>query len=412
MDVFVARQPIFNPNEKVEAYEMLFRQNFENRADFIDGDQATIDVLLNTFIHIGLNQLTKNQLVFVNFSENLLIKEIPTHFPKEILVIEILENAIISDELIESIKALKEKGYRIALDDFISIKHFQRLIPFADIIKIDFLDTTLEDRKLIKDQLKQYQVKWLAEKVETREQFNEAIIEGYDYFQGYFFCKPDIIQGKSMPSFFSNYTTLLKEFNNPEPDINKITMIIEGDLALSYNLLKLMNHAAYTTRYKITSIRQAIMLIGLKELKKWLTLLLLKETDHRCADEIIRTLLSRAKTLESLAKQFKNGYEPSEFFLLGMFSMIDTLLSVPMNAILKDLPLDDELKQALLGVSNKYSNVLELVIFMESGDWKKALKYSSFLHLNPSQLFKLYHESIIWSDELMGVNTQETTNSL
>lgn len=241
MDIYIARQPIFDKNQRVVSYEMLFRSNKHNFYNSVDGNEATCNVISNTFLTIGIDKLTGGKKVFINFTEELLLNETPAMLPKEYLVIEILETVNPTKEVIKICKKLKELGYTIALDDFVFKPKFQALIQVADIIKIDFLETVGLERKKIVDKLSNFNIKFLAEKVESIEDFRDAVSYGYTYFQGYFFSKPEIISAHDIPINDYSNIKILQMIHNNNFNLKVMEDIIKRDVSISYKLLRLIN---------------------------------------------------------------------------------------------------------------------------------------------------------------------------
>lgn len=402
MKVFVARQPIFNRKGQSVAYELLYR-NGDNSNSFplIDGDEATTDVIINSFLNIGLDELSEGKRCFINFTEGLLKIKLPSYFNPRSIVVEILEDVPISQELIEICTDLKELGYTIALDDFNLQENYYllpKLLKKIDIIKIDFLNTTEQKRKQIMDRYKSYGISFLAEKVETREEYEIALRDGYDYFQGYFFSKPVVLSSYDIPIYIQSYFQILEELSKTEPDIDKISIQIEHDLSLSYKLLKLINSPAFRPRNKIKSIKQAIVLLGLNEIKKWIYILSIKNLSRKndpIQGEVIRLSLIRAKVCEQLS--VKTGRKEASLYLLaGMFSLMDTLLHRNLDEVLKELPLSDEIREALNGKDNDIRKVFEWTIQIEKSNWK-----IEDLPLSSEEIFKCYMEAIQWSNNLL-----------
>ena len=244
MEVFLARQPIFNIDQNVAAYEILYRSGRANSYDSIDGDLASRNVIYNTFQTFGIENLTNNRPVFINFTEELINDETATLFPNNFLVVEILENVVPTEEILEKALSLKEMGYKIALDDFVYSKDYEDLVNIADIIKIDFL---LSDQREIVEmsyKLGQKNIQLLAEKVETREEFEFAKKLGFSLFQGYFFSKPEVLVSKKLTPIKTSALQLVSLSNEEDIDFEKIARVVSTDLALTYNLLKLVNSAA------------------------------------------------------------------------------------------------------------------------------------------------------------------------
>lgn len=281
MKVFVARQPIFNRKEQVVAYELLYRTNEVNNYSAKNGDEATTDVMINSFFNIGMDRLTEGRKCFINFTYGLLKSDFLTYFDPNKLVIEILEDIPITKELIARCKQLKGLGYTIALDDFsISRSAEEKLLPVLfqsiDILKVDFLQTTQADRKRIVDLYQKYNIKFLAEKVESRKDYHQAMTDGFQLFQGYFFSEPQVVLGQDPSLHFHSYYQLLNELIKEQPSIHRVTHYIERDLSLSYQLLKLMNSPGFYRKNKITSIMHAIVMLGFTEIRRWIYILSFK----------------------------------------------------------------------------------------------------------------------------------------
>ncbi len=401
MNVFVARQPIFNRGEQSVAYELLYRKSEVNSYTHIDGDEATADVIINGFFNIGVEELSEGKKCFINFTENLLNLKLPTYFEPESIVVEILEDIPINKELVSICQELKELGYTIALDDF-AIQESYELLPellkYIDIIKIDFLQTSLYDRRRMITRYKSHQVSFLAEKVETREEFELALKDGFDLFQGYFFSKPDVLSAQDIPAYFQTHYQISEELSRSEPNINDIASKIEQDVALSYKLLRLINTAAFFTRNKINSIKHALVFIGLKEFKKWIYVLTIKQIDHEKntgQEEVIKLSLIRAHLCEQLSQKIGKN-DPSPYLLAGMFSLIDNLLHCSIDDALQKLPLSDEIKDAINGTDNEIGKVLNWTIQIEKCNWNL-----SDLPLTTNEISECYRNAIQWSNLLL-----------
>lgn len=401
MEVFVGSQPIFNRHREVIAYELLYRtsQN-RNYYEGLDGDYATTDVILNGFLGIGIEKLANGKSCFINFTENLLLQEIPSYFSSELIVIELLENILPNEDLLEVLKKLKKKGYKIVLDDFILKEEYLPFLPFADIIKIDFLQSNLTQCKQMIGFFKHKNVKLLAEKVETLEDYQHALDLGFHFFQGYFFSKPKIIKGNDLKPNFQQYLYILKEIDQREPNINKISNMIEKDLALTYRLLRLINSPSYPFHNKINSVKQAIMMLGLHEVKKWITVMMLSNPSDKYSKETFRLSLTRAKIGELIGEIKLQS--PSEYFLLGLFSLIDTLLHRPMDEILKELPFSDSIKEGLLIPINSYGKTIQLIKALEKAEMNRILELCEELSLGQSDVFRLYFQAQEWANQVIG----------
>ncbi|MHB9093190.1 MAG: EAL and HDOD domain-containing protein [Eubacteriales bacterium] len=403
MEVFVARQPIFNRQQKVYGYELLYRlgmDNFYNNPAG-DGDRATSEVIANSFLLIGLDALTGGKRAFINFTENLLKNEVATILPKEVVAIEILENIEVDDKVVNACIKLKKLGYPLVLDDFVLDERFKPLVELADIIKIDFMECDIREKMDVIRRFGSEGVQLLAEKVETTEMFKEAFEMGYSYFQGYFFSRPIILTGQDIPGYKINYLQALEEVNRPEMDFDRLEGIIKRDVSLSYKLLKYINSAAFGFRSKIDSIKHALVLLGIQEIKNWVSLIILRGMGEDKPDEITTSSILRAKFGELIAPKVGLQERSSDLFLMGMFSMIDALISRPMTDILDELPIAEDIKRALLGKECHYRDLYELILAYEKGNWEEFSALAARIKLDEAEVPKIYLQSLAWANQVM-----------
>ncbi len=403
MEVFVARQPIFNRQQKVYGYELLYRlgmDNFYNNPAG-DGDRATSEVIANSFLLIGLDALTGGKRAFINFTENLLKNEVATILPKEVVAIEILENIEVDDKVVNACIKLKKLGYPLVLDDFVLDERFKPLVELADIIKIDFMECDIREKMDVIRRFGSAGVQLLAEKVETTEMFKEAFEMGYSYFQGYFFSRPIILTGQDIPGYKINYLQALEEVNRPEMDFDRLEGIIKRDVSLSYKLLKYINSAAFGFRSKIDSIKHALVLLGIQEIKNWVSLIILRGMGEDKPDEITTSSILRAKFSELIAPKVGLQERSSDLFLMGMFSMIDALISRPMTDILDELPIAEDIKRALLGKECRYRDLYELILAYEKGNWEEFSALATRIKLDEAEVPKIYLQSLAWANQVM-----------
>ena len=405
IESFVARQPIFNTEEDVFAYELLYRDGFENAYNpDIDGKEATSQVLTSSFGVIGIDEITDGNYAFVNFTEQLLLEEVATVFNPETIVVEILEDVEPSQEVISACQKLKEKGYTIALDDFIFAPKYQSLIDLADIIKVDFMISSEGERHKLVEIAQQKDIDLLAEKVETREELEEAKEMGYKYFQGYFFSKPVVLKGDDLPVYPTNYVRVLNELNTKEPDLDKIAKFIEQDMSLSYKLLRLINSAIFSLRKEIESIKQALVLLGLEEVQKWFNLIIVDDLAAEDDLEAVRLALVRAKFAELLADNLNITRDENKFFLMGLFSMIDVLMNRKLEDLLDELPIAQEIKDGLLGKGGIYTDIIDLITAYEKGKWEKINNCCKKRCLKDDDISESYLQAIEWSNNISATN--------
>jgi len=285
MEVFIGRQPIFNLHEQIVAYELLYRSKNVDAFPMVDSDAATVDVLVNSFLSIGIEEVTNGKPCFVNFTENLLMSSINEYLNPSQVVIEILEDVPLTPKLVERVIELKSYGFKIALDDFILDEHVQiydELFVHIDFIKVDFLLSPLLERMEIENKVKEKfpHIKLLAEKVETRNQFEVAKHSGYELFQGYFFEQPQILKATDIPVNTIQYFYIISLLKEEEPNIQLLSENIERDISLTYKLLQMVNNSSRRSKSKVRSIKQAILILGIADLRKWIYLLAMREIDR------------------------------------------------------------------------------------------------------------------------------------
>lgn len=400
MDVFIGRQPILTVDKKLFGYELLHRTGNLNSFDSVDGNQATAAVISNSYLTFGLDKLSDKKKCFINFTRDLILDEAPTLFSPDSIIIELLEDIEITDDIIEKCEKFKAAGYKIAIDDFTDFGNYERILHVIDIIKVDFLGTTKEKRIEIMDRYKNLPIQFLAEKVETIEDFEEAKKLGFSLFQGYFFSKPSILSTKDLKPMPQLYIQMLNEINKPMPDIQAVATLAEKDVALSYKLLRLINSLGLPV--KVSNIRQAIVLLGLGEVKKWILILMFtKDSDQ--SSEILHLSLTRAKLSELLAK--KINVNPNNASLVGMFSLLDTILQRPMEEVVNELPIDDTIKQTLTNrdKDNEYNLILKAIKALEADDWKSLSSYLETLNVSSEALQECYIEACTWADSIIQV---------
>lgn len=334
---------------------------------------------------------------FINLSTQNLLTEYISALPNGIVVAELLETVEPDPDTIACCKSLKEKGYILALDDFVFNEKYAPLIEVADIIKVDFQGTQGEERKKVIRDVGRRNIKFLAEKVETYDEFDEAVAAGYSYFQGYFFSKPEILSRKAMPSYKPNLLLLLRELVHDNLNINKVEEIMKRDVSLSYKFLRFINSAAFGFFRTIRSIKHAISLIGINEFRKWMSVIVMTQLGMDKPDELMQQSVVRGKLSELITDQTPLFERKSEAFLMGMFSLIDVVVERSMTEILEQLPLADDIKDALTGEQNNFKDILDLVCKYERGDWNGVPEYSKKIDFPMGVLPDFYRMSVKWA---------------
>jgi len=397
MEAFIARQPIFDTDESVYAYELLFRSGAENVFTHDDPDQASATVMADGSFLIGMETLSDGKPAFINATRDILVKDYFSLLPKEQAVVEVLETVTPDAEVVAACRQLKDAGYTLVLDDFIYADGLEELIGLSDIIKVDFIATRGSERKTLVEKLSSRGIRFLAEKVETREEFQEALDIGYAYFQGYFFSKPTIVSAKAVPAFKLNYMRILKEVQQPELNFRQIDGIIKLEMSLSYKLLRYINSAYFGLRSKVSSIMHAMTLLGEREFKKWISFVALASMGQDKPNELVIAALARAKFCESLAPRVGLRARSEELFLMGLFSLLDAIMGRPLPELLQKIPLADDIKSALLGKENKLRNVYDYVLAYERGDWQALADKAEALHLDEEGIPELYLKTVEWA---------------
>lgn len=398
MDIFIARQGIYDKNGKVVAYELLYRNSMENSYNPLIEDEVSTYKVIENISSFGLDILTNKKRAFVNFSEALIMKDIATLLPKENVVIEVLETVNPSEEIINKLLSLKDLGYYIALDDVVEVEHIVKFIGVIDIVKVDFRLATSEARKKIAYICNKYNIDMLAEKVETSEELNEAKGLGYIYFQGYYYSKPSIFLGKDIAVKNTSIFILLVELIKENYDIDKVEYIMKTDVALTYKFLKFINSSYFNFLQEIKSIRQAIILIGRAELRKWLSILTVVEMSS-INDGYANIIIIRAKFCEEIANIISPNYAP-QAFMVGLFSNMHQMIEKNIDYVVKELPLNSEIKNALLGEQNILKDILDLALAYENVDSDKITEMRKKMSINEDLLWRIYSKSIEWCSNI------------
>jgi EAL and modified HD-GYP domain-containing signal transduction protein len=399
---YIARQPIFDRDQKVYAYELLFRSGLKNLFDQIDGDQATSRVISDSVLLFGGHDLTGGKRAFINFTRNLLLKGYGALLPQQWLVVEVLENVEPDAEVVEACRKLKDEGYQIALDDFVFTEDYWDLIDLADIIKVDFMVSPPEERRQYAREFIPRGLALLAEKVETQAEFEEAAGLGYQYFQGYFFARPTVLTGQDLPTFKANGLALLQEINREDMDFEALEEVIKREAGLSYKLMRYANSVHFASRTQVNSIKHALGKLGENEARRFISLVVLSDLGRDRPDELMVTTLTRAKFLDLIAPSIGLGGRASEMFLTGLFSLMDAFLNQPMEEAIEDLPIDTDVKQGLLGKKNRFGYSLALAEALERARWKEVQARCERLKLEDRHVTQRYLEAIEWADEVFG----------
>ena len=397
--VYVARQPILTAAGGVYGYELLYRSGAAATSCTTPGDLAAARVFSDALLTLGLDTLTGGRRAFINITRQVLLADFATLLPRDGVVLELLESIDVDAEVIEACKQLRERGYLLALDDYVVGSSADALLPFVNIVKVDMLTTKPEQHgRLVAAMPKK--VKLVAEKVESIDVFSFAQKLGYQLFQGYYFSRPMTFQGRSMAGRRVAYVRLLAALNNPDATVLQLEELIKQDGSLSYRVLRCVNSAAFGIRRQLHSIRQALVMLGLDSVRKWASVWALAGVSDGAADELVNLAIIRARSCERIAEALYGPDGASEYFLLGLCSLLDSMLGRPMAEAIEDLPVPDDIRAALLGEANLPHSVLAAVLEYERGEWDSAIATLEKVGIEPHHLPIAYGDALKWAREL------------
>ncbi len=390
----VGRQAIFDRQMEVFGYELLYRDGTDNSPHIIDGDEATARVMVNTFLELGIDQIAGNAQTFLNLTANFFLSRHYEALPSKNVVLEVLETIEPTPAVLQAISRAKQNGYQIALDDFVVRESHRALLDHADYVKVDVLALTDEELYEQVAMLKDYPVRLLAEKVEDRGVYEQCLALGFEFFQGYFFCKPQIIEGVSLAGSRMAVVLLLAKLQDPSIELHDLEDLVKNDIALSVKLLRYVNSASVGLPRSVDSISQAIGMVGIERMRQWATLLVLAQTGDK-PSELMRVALIRARMCESLCPL--HGVSSSQGFTVGLFSILDAYFDCEMKQLLADLPLASEILDALLKREGVLGTILEGILAYERGEWNQRAMRT----VQPQMLQSVYWESIEWANGVM-----------
>jgi len=388
---YVGTQPIYNKDLVIYAHQLLFRNSDENKASFKSSDQATSDVILNTLTDIGLDKLVGSGKAFINFTQKFIVGDYPIPGIKRRIVVELQENIEPNDAIISGLNQLAEKGFTLAMHESLYTHYFNTPSDHSYIIKFD---TQKDDPVEIKQQIEKFRadnVKFLAEKVETSETFAIFSELGFDYFQGFFFCKPNIVKSKGIPSTKIQVIQLLQKLQDDDTDSKEIDTLISTDVSLTYRLLRYANSSHLGLSTRIDSIQHAVTLLGWTAIKMIATLLVLSSVDDK-PFELFYFGLLRAKLCEILAG-YKQGVDKNMAFTAGLLSIVDAMMDTDMEVILAQLPLNDALTHALLNHEGEVGELLsDAIAYIEHKPEEATL-----CGLSSAALREAYLKALMWT---------------
>ena len=405
--VFIARQPIFETvSQRLYGYELLFRSSEENKYTATDGRLASSQTINRAVHSIGLDAVVGEKKAFINITRDLLLEEIYCLLPPQQTVVEILEDLTLDEQVVEACVKLRAAGYGLALDDITDADRCVPLAPFVDIIKLDFANISKKDRRDVCKKLAPFAGKLLAEKVETKEDLEEATQLGCRYVQGYFFCKPEIVKGRGLTGAEVIYLQFLRELNCAQLDYARLEKVIKQDVSLAYKLLRYLNSAAIGLRHKVTSVQQALALLGERALRQWGWLVVVTSINSKKPPELMLTSLIRAHFCEAIARKLNMTDRQLDLFLIGLLSSIDAALGMPMDQILAQTCVSDDVRKVLLNdpaAPKDMVRMYQLALACERGAWGTVVQASMGLRLTQSDIATIYYDALSWANQIFTV---------
>jgi c-di-GMP-related signal transduction protein len=396
---FLARQPILTRSRELFGYELLFRNGIQNSCQELDLEFASTS-LLDTSLLIGFEKITAGRPMFINCPRDFLLRDYVTVFPPRSVVVEILESVKPDQEIIDACLRLKERGFLIALDDFVDAPGWAPLVVLADIIKVDFRATDRKEQGALASRHSGKKLRMLAEKVETQDEYRSAMKMGYSLFQGYFFCRPEMMRHGELPASKLAYLDLLRAATAPEFDIEELSLKIKHEASLTFRLLRYLNSAAFGLRAEVHSVPHALSLLGERELRKWIAVISVGVLADGKPDELMTVPLVRGRFCELLAPLAGLAPHANDLFLMGLLSVMDAILDQPLAAILNELPVEHEIKEALLAQVGVYWKLLEIAIAHEQADWNRVGAAARELRMSEERISETYVEAVDWSTAL------------
>jgi EAL and modified HD-GYP domain-containing signal transduction protein len=393
LNAFIGRQPIYNRDLEIYGYELLFRSGVgNNAADVTDGNSATSQVIINSFMEIGLENLVGEHRAFINLTKEFITGEFKVPFNPQQVVLEVLEDIEVNDETVNGLKMLERQMYQLALDDFEPNQNKERFLPYLKIVKLELPGMTQEEIMDSIYRFKKQGLLVLAEKVETEEEFEFCKESGADLFQGYFLSKPKIISGSRLPENHVALVQLLTKLQDMNTGISELEELISHDVSLSYKILKYINSAYFSLNSRVESIQRAIVYIGLSTIRQWVMIMALSGVNDK-PEALLNTAILRSKMCELLAKS-RLLRDLGSYSTIGLFSLIDALLDQPMEKLLNELPLSEKINSALLKEEGEAGDILRVVKAYEKGDWNSV----ESLGWSGDEIRPLYLEAISWTD--------------
>ncbi len=368
LEVLMARQPIYTKSQDVVAFELLFRDSEGRFVEGLRDEEATLGVLLGTYSSIFKKGAIRSVPCFLKVTDSFLLNNDVPELPRESFVLELLGHSDITPELISRVKGLARQGYRLALADYDPRDpKFEPLLNIVHVLKLDIQLLGLDNIPALLQRLRPYQLELLADKVETQDEFRRCLEMGFALYMGYFLNKPEPVKGKKITGNKVVLLQLLAELQRPAATAQSIEQVALHDPALTYRILRVVNSAAFSLQREISSLSHAISLLGVDQIKRWV-MLFLTSSDSSKPDELTRNMLIRGRFCELLAEMMGRD-EPINHFIVGLLSQLDVLLDMSMDDLMDQVPLQQEMKDALLSREHSYGELLKQIEFYERGQF-------------------------------------------
>lgn len=396
----MARQPVLDRRQEVYGYELLFRSGLDNAFHHPDQDQASFEMLHTSLLGFGLDVLLGDKPGFVNASREVLLQEFYLVLPRDRTIIELVESIEPCAEVVEACQALKRAGYRLSLDDFVRRPSMAPLADLADVIRVDVQSTGEAERRAIVREFGPRKVMLVAERVETRPQFAQAMQEGFTHFQGYFFCEPEVLAGSDVPAFKRNCVRFMAELNRSELDFDRLESIIKQEVALAVKLLRYLNSAGFGWRHEVTSIKHALRVLGERAARKWCSLMALTVLGDDRPSQLVITSLVRAQFAEQVGREAGLQGREVDLFLIGMLSTLDSLIGRPMGEALEQIPVSQEIRDTLLGRTTSLAATWALVLAYERAQWDQLRQLAEAADVSAGRLPGMYRDAVQWVDRI------------
>ena len=405
LPAFVGRQPIFDRHLKLVGYELLFReegvQPGERRAD---GDTCTAQVVLNTFLDIGLDSVVGAHTAFINATRAFLVERLALHLPPHRVVIEVLEDVVPDDGVMAALEELRDRGYVIAPDDFVLDSMASPMVPLAHVVKVDISQVEPAQWPVYVERLSRPDLRLLAERVETHEQFARCAALGFEWFQGFFLARPSVVRGAARRRPHQLATLrLLGLLERSDSSLDEVVDALSRDPSLSYRLLQVINSAAFGLRRRVDSLRQALVMLGLRRVHGWVTLMVLGGLSDR-PPELLTSALLRGRMCELLGERVHPGRGPA-YFTTGLLSLLDVMLGLPWDELEAHLPLSADVLAATRRREGELGQVLDAVVHYERCEWHLVQAPG----LAPPDFRQAYLSAVEWTQQLLAASAAATS---